>query len=276
MPDKNFLKREVSVGVIIPCFNSSATIARCLDSICKQTVRVKYIFIYDDGSSDLEILKQIIDSYNSILNIKFYSCKINHGPSTSRNYFLGDSDVKYFAFLDSDDVWLTNKVEVQYNFMEANNACLSGHGYLPILNNSIKNDIHIKYYKLSVNDFIFKSPLFTPTIMIRNLRIRPFNYNFKSSEDWLFCLENIIFNSWENQCYYIDNIMAGGFKLPLGVSGAGSSIIKCHFDRLRALKYLYSNRIITSLDFFSAFAYEKIKFPLRYIKHFKLGRRIYE
>lgn len=270
MYDDYIFKREVSVGVILPCFNSSSTISRALSSICEQTVRVKCVYIYDDGSSDLNLLREKVRIYSKVLNIKFYSCEENYGPSASRNYFLGSTSVKYLAFLDSDDIWLKNKIEYQFRIMEERKANLTGHAYSPkLLNSNVDNNIEIK--RLNVNNFLLGSPLFTPTIMIRNDNLRPFNFNFRTSEDWLFCMENIIINSWQNDCYFISSIMSGGFKEPLGVTGAGSSIAICHKDRLRALKHLQAVGLINNLQYFIAYIVEKIKFPLRYVKYFKMG-----
>lgn len=67
--------------------------------------------------------KEIIQEYVSIdKRIKLFSTdRPSGGPSTPRNIGIKNSQGKYIAFLDSDDIWLPNKLEEQLNFLLSNN-----------------------------------------------------------------------------------------------------------------------------------------------------------
>lgn len=92
------------VSVILPVYNSTETLARCLKSILQQTYKNFEVIAVDDGSTDdsLAILKRFAKDDH---RIKVYS-KENGGVSSARNYALERAQGEWLAFVDSDD-WQT-------------------------------------------------------------------------------------------------------------------------------------------------------------------------
>lgn len=92
-------------SVVIPVYNKSKTIIRCLDSVSNQTFSPSEIIIVNDGSSDnsLDLIKYWINHNNNI------SCKLishkNQGVANSRNEGVDVSHNNYVALLDADDYW---------------------------------------------------------------------------------------------------------------------------------------------------------------------------
>ncbi len=105
----------MTISVIIPTFNRSATIQRCLDSVLKQTHQADEIIVIDDGSTD-RTSELIQNNYN---NIK-YIHQENSGVSSARNTGIQESVSEWLAFLDSDDEWLPNKLETQLETIQQN------------------------------------------------------------------------------------------------------------------------------------------------------------
>jgi len=111
-----------SISVIIPMYNSESTILRALESIKKQTSidYIREIIIVNDGSRDNSlnvVLKFIKD--NKHLNLILID-KENEGVSAARNLGINSSSGDWIAFLDSDDEWVNNKLELQGNVINEN------------------------------------------------------------------------------------------------------------------------------------------------------------
>jgi glycosyltransferase involved in cell wall biosynthesis len=83
--------------------------------------------IFDDSSFDTTI--KIIDSYyrNTPTKINYFKAPINNGgPAFGRNWGIVNGSGKYICFLDADDFWLSNKIDIQINFLEQNNYKFCG------------------------------------------------------------------------------------------------------------------------------------------------------
>jgi len=114
------------VSVVIPYYNSAGTIINSLESAVEQTFTDFEIILVDDGSNDNTHV--IVDDYikkNEKIHFKHYYQK-NAGPSEARNMGISKSDAEYIAFLDSDDAWVSNKLEIQMRLLAENEIDLLG------------------------------------------------------------------------------------------------------------------------------------------------------
>lgn len=117
---------EYKISAVIPVYNREKTIRRCIDSILNQTYPIYEIVIVDDGSTDqtLHILKEYQDC------IKLVRQK-HKGAQAARNMGIREADGEYIAFLDSDDEWMPDKLELQVNALQKNKyAVICGGGYI--------------------------------------------------------------------------------------------------------------------------------------------------
>jgi len=96
------------VSVVIPTFNRAATISAAIQSVLQQTYRDIEVIVVDDGSTDEtpEVLRRFEDRVRVLR-------QLNAGPSAARNRGVAASRGSLLAFLDSDDVWLPEKIERQ-------------------------------------------------------------------------------------------------------------------------------------------------------------------
>ena len=107
------------VSVIIPYFNKKNYIKDAVNSILNQTFKnIEIIIIYDD--ENLSDYYYLMDIYKNKKNIKIFKNIKNIGAGLSRNIGIKKSNGEIIAFLDSDDIWRTNKLEDQLNFMIKN------------------------------------------------------------------------------------------------------------------------------------------------------------
>jgi glycosyltransferase involved in cell wall biosynthesis len=97
------------ISVIIPAYNAELTIQETIASVQQQTVTDLEIIVINDGSTDrtLDILQSIDDS-----RLKVFSY-LNAGLSTARNRGIFQANGEFIAFLDADDLWTVDKLELQ-------------------------------------------------------------------------------------------------------------------------------------------------------------------
>lgn len=111
-------------SIVIPCYNSSSTIIRALDSLSHQNFDNYEVIVVDDCSTDntVEIINRYIaDGHN---NVKLLSNDINMGPGASRNKALDNVSGEYIAFIDSDDYVSENYFEKLNYAIDENKADL--------------------------------------------------------------------------------------------------------------------------------------------------------
>lgn len=114
------MKNQPLISVIIPAYNAEKTIVRTLDSVVNQTYKNIEIIIINDGSKDSS--EQVISSYckqQKSTNIRLVN-KENGGVSSARNRGIDEAKGQFIAFLDSDDLWLPNKIAKQLDVFETN------------------------------------------------------------------------------------------------------------------------------------------------------------
>ena len=111
------IKNSPLVSVIIPVYNRGHLLNRAVDSVFVQTFTNWELFIVDDGSTDNteDVVKEILKQDKRVFYIKNDT---NKGVSVSRNVAIGKASGVYVAFLDSDDVWLPEKLEQQVGVFE--------------------------------------------------------------------------------------------------------------------------------------------------------------
>jgi glycosyltransferase involved in cell wall biosynthesis len=99
------------VDVVIPVRNRARFITICLNSVRAQTLQPNSVIVVDDGSTDStpEILDEYVDGWPKLRIIR----SVPRGVSHARNLGLAASDAPFVAFLDSDDIWLPEKLERQ-------------------------------------------------------------------------------------------------------------------------------------------------------------------
>jgi glycosyltransferase involved in cell wall biosynthesis len=103
----------MKVSVIIPTYNRANLITEAINSVLMQSCKDIEIIVIDDGSTDntSKVLKTFWD------RIRYIKQK-NTGAGAARNRGLKEANGRYIAFLDSDDIWLDFKIELQVAIME--------------------------------------------------------------------------------------------------------------------------------------------------------------
>lgn len=105
------------VSIIMPSYNTGKFIGESIESVLNQSYANWELLIVDDCSTDDTdaVVKNFSDP-----RIKFFRNEKNMGAAFSRNFALRQAGGEWIAFLDSDDIWLPEKLERQLTFMNAN------------------------------------------------------------------------------------------------------------------------------------------------------------
>lgn len=102
------------VSVIIPAYNTAAYLAETIESVLQQTYRDFEVIVVDDGSSDntAEVARSFAPPVTVLT-------KANGGPAAARNLAIQNSTGEFIAFLDSDDLWVADKLAEQVALLDA-------------------------------------------------------------------------------------------------------------------------------------------------------------
>lgn len=117
------------VSIIMPTFNCGDFISETIKTVMTQTYVEWELIIVDDCSTD-DTVKKIEEMYGSNSQIRVTQLEKNSGTAVARNKGLDLAKGEYIAFLDSDDFWLPEKLEMQIHFMETHNSQFSATSYI--------------------------------------------------------------------------------------------------------------------------------------------------
>lgn len=128
------------VSIIMPSWNTGRFIAESIQSVIDQTYTNWELIIVDDCSTDNtdEVVTRFKDE-----RIKYFHNKKNSGAALTRNRAMRVAQGEWIAFLDSDDLWMPEKLEHQINFMKENNYTLSYTEYERIDEDSVPLGIYV-------------------------------------------------------------------------------------------------------------------------------------
>lgn len=252
-------------SVVIPAYNCEKTIVRVLESVFNQTRSdsIEEIIIVNDGSTDQtnQVIKEFIKKHDQI-NI-IYLEQENHGVSYSRNRGIKKATADWIALLDSDDVWLPNKLERQMQ-------CIEKHENMVFLgcDENLKFFFHKKsgLYKVSAKELCIRNTPATPSIVFKRtigLELGLFNEHMKFCEDINFYQKFLLRDS-----YYVlveKLIEIGIGKQYFGQTGLTSHLYQMHIGRKKNTKELYEMGLISKRYEWLMQLFNNMKFFRRYI-----------
>lgn len=113
-----------AISVIIPAHNRAHTLIQALESVRAQTLPADEVIVVDDGSTD-----GTADAVRAFSGTVTCISQANQGAAGARNRGIGAARSPWLAFLDSDDLWMPDKLELQAACLEAGpeTAMVFGH-----------------------------------------------------------------------------------------------------------------------------------------------------
>jgi len=179
----------MKVSVIIPMYNSKDTIKSAIESVLNQTYKEPIeIIVVNDGSKDgcEKIVEKMIINNQTNRTIKLIN-KPNGGVSSARNRGIKEANGEYIAFLDSDDMWHPQKLELVFEALKDDSIKFIGHSYT--LENNFDKKFNLeKLSKVSFTKLLLKNFAVTPSIIIKKEICEYFDETMTHTEDhelWL-------------------------------------------------------------------------------------------
>lgn len=135
---------SVEITVIMPAYNAARYIDKAIESVLSQTVPC-YILIVNDASSDetLAIVEHYVMQYPE--QVRVIDNERNIGVAASRNCAVEQATTEYIAFLDADDWWSDDKLELQLEKLRESgaDACYSGRELMTTDGESTGKVVHV-------------------------------------------------------------------------------------------------------------------------------------
>lgn len=197
------------ISIIIPIYNSEKTIQKTLNSVVNQTYSFFEVLMIDDASNDES--KEIALSYTKDERFKLISLDKNKGVANARNIGIESANGEYICFLDSDDWWESEKLNIQIQQTLDNDFNLSYMEYFRINEKTQTILSHVKPPKsLIYKDLLRSNHIGNLTTMIKYSCIENVRFKKTGHEDYIFWLEILkkgitahLINTQSNQCNYL-------------------------------------------------------------------------
>lgn len=174
------------VSVIIPAFNRAQYISKALESVLAQTYGNYEIVVVDDGSTDATVAA--LEPYRERIS---YIYQPNRGVSAARNTGIAASCGEFLAFLDSDDLFLSDKLAAQVAFLDGNSQVdLVASGWTHIDQEGAPLDraepwLHSE--RLDLATLLTSCPFILQSSLVRREwleQVRGFDEELRRAEDW--------------------------------------------------------------------------------------------
>ncbi len=177
------------VSIVTPAYNVEAYLEDTLKSVLLQTYKNwEMLLIVDSHSSDktLEIAQRF--SREDVRIRVFYNAKAPGGVAENRNTAISAAKGQLIAFLDSDDLWLPRKLELQLAHIMQRNAKISYHSFTP-LHEDRQGKVRRALRTVKANDLLKDNVLSCISVMAYAPLIKQHQFKNTPHEDLVFWLE---------------------------------------------------------------------------------------
>ena len=193
---------NATVGVIIPTFERPHETNRAVESVINQSFKVQQIVVIDDGSSDSNffILKSLLEDKDK--RVQLIRIEPSRHPGIAREVGLNKIKTDWVAFLDSDDFWHPQKIEIQIRLAAQHNTeaiCCNAD-----IVNQVSGDCYPSNYKpgfisrrklMKKNIIINSSVLVSRKILEKSGGIES-RYSMRGAEDYVTWLRISDYSKW--------------------------------------------------------------------------------
>lgn len=227
----------MTFSVIIPAFNAEATIIRTLQSCIRQTHAPLEIIVVDDASSDRTV--QLVQNMGT--RVRLIQLPENKGVANARNIGWDAAKGDYIAFLDSDDTWAPDKLQVLDFYLTENKSLpLIFHPYT--LNDLIRKE---DWEKERPRRYSFRKLLWSNAIqssclcLSKSVQMR-FNTDFRYCEDHELALRI----AFKYECYQIPFRLTRLYAPQLLGHGLSENLWKMRMGEMKMYSRLWQLHIL--------------------------------
>ena len=182
-------KFEEMVSIVMPAYCASALISESIESVINQSYTNWELIVVDDCSKDntVDVVKKH-KKYDK--RIRLIEVKTNAGPANARNRALEIAEGRYIAFLDSDDIWLHNKLEVTLKKLSDSEADLAYTAYRRISCDGSETGHYISVPKsMTYKRLLSNSAIITSSVVYDTKRLGKYKMHKVYYDDFACWLE---------------------------------------------------------------------------------------
>lgn len=225
---------EELISIITPTYNCGKFIGETIETVLNQTYKNWEMIIVDDASKD--DTEEVVSTYKDP-RIRYIRLTENSGAAIARTRAMQEAKGKYMAFLDSDDLWKSNKLEAQIKFMKKNNYNFVCSSYEQIDEQGNKNGKIIKCKKkVDYNGALLSCPVGNSTVMYNVQKLGKFEVpNIRKRNDdalWLKMLKK------ERYIYGQDEVLMEYRIRQNSISSNKLDLVKYHWYLYREIEHL--------------------------------------
>lgn len=253
---------NVFFSVVIPTHNAKKTIKKTLKSVINQTFKNYEIVIVDDCSKDstIEQVQSILE--DAYVNYKIVKLKVNSYSACARNVGVKLSIGEYIAFLDDDDLWLSNKLEVQHDAIKKHNLDWCFPNFDIMDDNYVNQHLSFKrrsgYYDFE--DFMSGgNPVNSSGVVLKRELLLTYPFKDLLAED-LYTWLGISFHSYKG--YLIEDVLN---RVMIRNNSRSSNRIKLFINEI-TIKVYYG--LLNNLGSYYFFVIQPVNFGSRIVKKF--------
>ncbi len=254
------------VSVLIPCFNCSATLERAISSVYHQTMRPAQVILVNDASTDSS--RQLADTLQKTYEegwLRVVDLETNCGPGTARNVSWEQAKQPYVAFLDADDTWHPQKIELQFTWMrEHPDVVLTGH-----LVTQMKKDApplrlpeQWRAWHVTPKHLLISNRFHTSSVMLRR------DVPYRSERGWRFLDDYLLWlrivmsglSAWR-----LEVPVAFRYKKVYGEGGLSGKLWDMEKEELDVYKNLRGRGDLNALPFWLLYCWSLAKYNRRLI-----------
>lgn len=245
------------VSIITPTYNCATFIGETIESVQAQTYQNWEMIIVDDCSTDNT--REIVERYTEKDNrIKYFCLQNNSGAAIARTKSMELANGEYMAFLDSDDIWMKDKLEKQISFMRKYDIAFSCTSYEQIDEKGKSlNKVISTVPKAGYNRVLLDCPVGNSTVMYNVEKMGKFKVPDirKRNDDalWLQMLKK------EKYIYGMKSVLMKYRIRHNSISSNKFKVIKYHWILYRDIEHLSVARSVFHITYWCMIKILKIK-----------------
>lgn len=258
---KNHDLSEIEVSVIVPIYNGAKYISDCVESILTQegSFTIELIII-NDASTDNTLL--LLNNLKRKFHFHLYNLESNKGQGYCRNLGIEKSTKPIIAFIDSDDIWESNKLsrQLKYHFSNSSNFTFTNYSFINSDGTIIKEKQSLTRSIVTYETLLCNNYIGTSTVIINRSVIGSNRFSdFRKKQDYLFWLD--ILNSTKIQAHFLNESLTRYRKHSDQITSNKISLIYLHFQilnkhqKLSFLKSIYYTISWGTLGLFKHYIY---------------------
>lgn len=259
------------VSVVIPCYRCAATLERAVTSVATQTQRPSEMILVDDASGDGTF--DLLQATRARLGdwVKIVALPRNGGAASARNAGWNVATQPFVAFLDADDAWHPQKIEIQYGYMQLHpDVVLSAHlcrqlphnaGSVPAWRVQATGEQDAEQ-DVTWTDLLLRHQFVTPSVMVKREIGPRFTDGLRHMEDHRLWLEIV---GAPLRTVKLQVELVAVYKPVYGASGLSADMWRMELAELANYRYFRGLGKISMLQLFLLQCYSLAKFVRRLI-----------